>query len=162
MTDLLRWLTAVCWLDEPSTVTFLELALNYVEFSERTLPTTPQAMFWGHPLSLQERARVLRLALTHLQKLVKKGSLHPATHMTRCGAPIPLGGSAVCGLNRRPYFTCRQKMIQHIRTLTQCWKATWITHSHTRPATQRPYVYRARNTRRRWKRLACSAPSPAV
>ena len=70
---------------------------------------------------LQERARVLRLALKqeHLQKLVKMGSLHPAAHMTRCGALTPLGGPAVCGLNRRPYFTCRQKMIGNIRALTQ-------------------------------------------
>ena len=70
----------------------------------------------------------------------KNCSLHPATHMTRCRALIPLGGPAACGLNRRPYFTCRQKMMQHIRTLTQyCW-ATWITRSHTRPAAQQPYV----------------------
>ena len=37
-------------------------------------------------------------------------------------------------------------MIQHIRTLTQYCEATWITHSHTRPVVQRPYVYRARKT----------------
>ena len=89
---------------------------------------------------------MLRLALTHLQKLTKKGSLHPAPHTTRCGALIPLGGLAVCGLNRRPYFTCRQKMIQHICTLTQYCEATWITRSHTRLAEQRPYVCRARKT----------------
>ena len=33
----------------------------------------------GHTLSLQERAHVLRLVLTHLQKVVNKGSLDPDT-----------------------------------------------------------------------------------
>ena len=65
--------------------------------------------------------------------------------MTSYGALIPLGGPAVCGLNR-PYFTCRQRMIQHVRTFTQYCEATWITRSHTRPAAQRPYAYRARKT----------------
>ena len=142
-----RWLKALRWLDEPGTVTYLELVVDFEEFPERTLLAAPQVQFRGHTLSLQERARVLRLVLTHLQKLVKKVSLHPVAHMTRCGALIPLGGPAVCGLNRRPYFTCRQKMIPHIRTLTQYYEATWITCSHTRPAVQRPYVYRARKTR---------------
>ena len=124
----------------------MELAPDFEEFSEGTPSAASQAQFQGHTLSLQERARVLRLALTHLQKLVNKGSLHPAAHMMRCGALIPLGGLAVCGVSRRPYCTCREQMIQHIRRLTQYCEATWITHSQTRPAVQRPYVYRARKT----------------
>ena len=100
--------------------------------------TAPQAQYMGHTLSLQERARVLRLALTHLQKLVKAGSLHPAAHMTRCGALIPLGGLTVCGLNTRRYFTCRHKMIGHIHTLAQYCEAAWITRSHTASSTPPP------------------------
>ena len=37
-------------------------------------------------------------------------------------------------------------MIQHVRALTRYCEATWIMRSHTRPAAQRPYVYRARKT----------------
>ena len=114
--------------------------MDFEEFSKRTLLAAPQAQFMGHTLSVQEHARVLWLAFTHLQRLVKTGSLHLVAHMTRCGALIPLGGLAICGLNRTPYFTCRQKMIERIHTLTQYREATWITRSHTRPAVQRPYV----------------------
>ena len=117
-----------------------EPPLDFEKFSERTLPVAPQAQYMGHTLSPQECARMLRLALSHMQKLVKMGSLHPAAHMTWCGALIPLGGQAVCGLNKRPYFTCTHKMIGHIHTLAQYCEATWITRSHARLATQRPYV----------------------
>ena len=102
---------------------------------------------------------MLRLALTQLQKLVKKGSLHPAAHMRRCGTLIPLGGPALCGLNRRPYFTCRQKMIQHIHTLIQYCEATWITRLHTPGGT---LAVQYTKPLKRWKRLAYSVPSPEV
>ena len=74
-TDLLRWLRALQWIDEPSTVTFIELALDFEEFAERTLPAGPHAKFRGHTLPLQERARVLRLALCTLQRRAKSGHL---------------------------------------------------------------------------------------
>ena len=117
MTNLLRWLRALRWPEELGTFTFSELGLDFEESSERTLPAGYQ-----------------------------QGSLHRESHMTRCGALIPPGGRAVCGLNWRPYLTFRQKMIRHICTLTQSCEATWIARSHTRPAAQRPYVYRARKT----------------
>ena len=79
ITDLLRWLRALLWTDEPGTVTFIELALDSEEFAERTQPAAPQATFRGHTLPLQERARVLRLSLCTLQRLVKLGTLHRAT-----------------------------------------------------------------------------------
>ena len=47
---------------------------HFEEHAARTLPAAPQAKFQGHTLPLQERARVLRLALCTLQKLVKSGS----------------------------------------------------------------------------------------
>ena len=82
MTDSLRWLRALHWPDEPGTVTYLELRMDWTEC---TLPPAPQAKFAGHTLPLQERAPVLCLALSTQQKLVKLGALHPATNMTRCG-----------------------------------------------------------------------------
>ena len=42
VTDLLQWLHALQWINEPNTITFLELALDFEEFSERTLPQAPQ------------------------------------------------------------------------------------------------------------------------
>ena len=66
MTDLLRWRGVLHWQEELGTVTFLELALDFEEFSEGTLPAAPQAQYMDHTLSLQERGHVPRLALTHL------------------------------------------------------------------------------------------------
>ena len=79
------------WAPEPGTVTFLELALDFEEFAQRTLPHAPQAKFKGTTLSLQERGRVLRLAMANAQRLVTKGHLHPARVVTRCSSLVPLG-----------------------------------------------------------------------
>ena len=76
--------------------------------------THTQAKFKGTTLSLQERGRVLRLAITSAQRLVTKGQLHPARIVTRCNSLVPLGGPALCGLNRRPYFACRAPLHTHI------------------------------------------------
>ena len=77
-------------------MSFIELALDFEEYAERTLSAAPEAKFQGHTLPLQERAKVLRLALCTLQKLVKTGSLHPAKVITRA---VPLDGPPVAGLN---------------------------------------------------------------
>ena len=114
ITELLRWLRALQWTDEPCTVTFIELALDFEEFADRTPPAAPQAKFRGHTLPLQERARVLRLALCTLQRLVKSGTLHSAKVITRSAALVPMGGPALAGWNRRPYFACRSAMIPHM------------------------------------------------
>ena len=53
MTAVLRWLHALHWPDEPGTVTYIELALDFEEFIECTLPTAPQTKFAGHTLPLQ-------------------------------------------------------------------------------------------------------------
>ena len=70
MADLLSWLGALVWADEVGTVSFLELAMDFEAHAGRALPAAPQAAFRGTSLPLQERARVLRLALTTLGKLV--------------------------------------------------------------------------------------------
>ena len=92
LADVLRWLRELHWTPEPGTVTFLELALDFEEFAQRTLPHAPQAKFKGTTLSLQERGRVLRLAVANAQRLVTKGHLHPARVVTRCSSLVPLGG----------------------------------------------------------------------
>ena len=108
--------------------------------------THTQAKYTGHTLPPQEHAHVLRLALATLQKLVKTRVLYPTANMTRCGAPIPLGGPALCGLNKRPYFACRYQMIAHINMLARFCESTWATCSNARAHARRPYVYRARKT----------------
>ena len=142
--DLLRWLRALQWADETGTVTFIELPLDFEEFTERTLPAAPQAKFRGHTLPLQERARVLKLAPCTLQRLVKSGTLHPAKVITRSVALVPMGGPALAGLNRRPYFACRSAMISHMEQLACCCESTWTLRMHARMQAQRPCVYRVR------------------
>ena len=147
LADLLGWLRALTWPEEPGTVTFLELAIDFEEFAQRTLPHAPQAKYAGHTLSLQERGRVLRLAMSSAQRLVTSGQLHPAGMVTRCGSLVPLGGPAICGLNKRPYFARREAMISHIRKLVQYCEEQWVAKAGThRTHALRPYTYRPRKT----------------
>ena len=147
LADLLRWLRELHWAPEPGTVTFLELALDFEEFAQRTLPHAPQAKFKGTTLSLQERGRVLRLAMANAQRLVTKGHLHPARVVTRCSSLVPLGGPALCGLNCRPYFTCRSAMSMHVQQLAAYCERTWATKVGLhRIHKLRPYTHRPRRT----------------
>ena len=107
---------------------------------------TPQAKFQGCTLPLQERARVLRLALYTLQRLVKSGSLHPANVIARATSLVPLGGPPVAGLNRRPYFAWRDAMHRHVQLLASCCESTWTLRTHTRTKAHKPYEYRRRTT----------------
>ena len=123
ITDLLRRLRALQWTDDTGTVTFVELAPNFEEFAERTLPSAPQAKFRGHTLPLRERARVLKLALCTLQRQVKSGTLHPAKDITRSAALVSMGGPTLAGLNKRPYFACRSAMLSHMEQLARCYES---------------------------------------
>ena len=73
LADLLAWLGALMWADEVGTVTFLELAMDFEAHTQQVLPAALQAAFQG---TAPPRARVLRLALATLEKLVKTGFLH--------------------------------------------------------------------------------------
>ena len=134
------------WADEPGTVTFIELALDFEETSQRTLPTAPQAKYRGTALPLQERARVLRLALCTMQKLVTRGALHRTKVITRGNSLVPLGGPQQSGLNRRPYFVSRQAMVGHIAKLSQYREETWALRARSRQNKARTYVYRHRRS----------------
>ena len=134
LADLLSW-------TQPGTVTFIELALDFEETSQRTLPTAPQAKYRGTALPLQERAKVLRLALCTNQKLVTRGALHPAKVITRANSVVPLGGPQQSGLSRRPYFVSRRAMVGHIAKLSQYCEETWALRAHSRQNKARSYVY---------------------
>ena len=114
LVDLVRWLRALTWAQEPGTVALLELALDFEEFAQRTLPRAPQAKFKGTTLSLQERGRVLRLAVASAKRLVTKGQLHPARVVTRCSSLVPIGGPTLCSPNSRPYFACKSALHTNI------------------------------------------------
>ena len=146
LADLLAWLRALQWTDDTNTVSFIELALDFEESAARTLPAAPQAKFQGHTLPLQERARVLRLALCTLQRLVKSGSLQPAKVITCATSLVPLGGPPVAGLNRRPYFACCDAMHKHIQLLASYCECTWTLRTHMRSNAHRPYEYRRKKT----------------
>ena len=146
LADLLAWLRALQWTEDTDTVSFIELALDFKEHAARILPAAPQAKFQGHTLPLQERARVLRLALCTLQRLVKLGSLHLAKVITRATSLVPLGGPPVAGLNCHPYFACRDAMHKHVQLLASYCESTWTLRTHTRTTAHRPYKYRRRKT----------------
>ena len=139
LADLLSW-------TQPGTVTFIQLALDFEETSQRTLPTAPQAKYRGTALPLQERAKVLRLALCTNQKLVTRGALHPAKVITRANSVVPLGGPQQSGLSRRPYFVSRRAMVGHIAKLSQYCEETWALRAHSRQNKARSYVYRHRRS----------------
>ena len=78
----------------------------------------------------------------HCKNLVKTGSLHPTKVITRATSLVPLGGLPVAGLNRRPYFACRNAMQTHVKHLSSYCEFTLAPHTHTRTNAHRPYVYR--------------------
>ena len=84
-TTLLSWLSKLKWPGGLGEVTYVELALDYEGFSGQCLPSTPNSRLCGLALPLSERARVMRVALTKLARLVQV-QLFPAKLMQRSTA----------------------------------------------------------------------------
>ena len=85
--------------------------------------------------------------MANAQRLVTKGHLHPARVVTCCSSLVPLGGPALCGLNCRPYFTCRSAMNTHVQQLAAYCERTWATKvGLNRIHKLRPYTHRPRKT----------------
>ena len=133
MTILLQWMRALRWQPEPSHVTFLELALDFEAYSRRSLSCSPGSELSGIALPLQERARVLRLALVILRRHVTTGMLFPWTFISRANALIPLGCGSHNGLSRRPYFSMPASMIVQLEKLQKYAESRWI-HRTLRPS----------------------------
>ena len=69
LVDLLLWLAQLHWVPPGEVqVTFIELALDFEATAGRALPPTPQSSLQGVALSLQEWARVLRVAFMALKR----------------------------------------------------------------------------------------------
>ena len=73
--DLVRWLAQLQWTTRGH-VTFVELALDYEATIMRAIPAAPASRLCAQVLSLPERARVLRVAMTVLSKHVVSGVLY--------------------------------------------------------------------------------------
>ena len=98
-------------------MTFIELALDLEATAGRALPPTPQSSLQGVALSLQERARVLRVAFVGL----KRHSVGPppflGAFVNRAPSLVPLGAGPQAGLSRRPYFLSLGAMARQLAAL---------------------------------------------
>ena len=89
----------------------MELALDFEAHSGRALPVTPSAVLKAEVMSLHERARVLQVALSILQKHVVQGSLMCGEMTSSANSLVPMGAGLMVGLTAHPYFTRRGEML---------------------------------------------------
>ena len=102
----------------PSAVdTFVELALDFEATSMQALPAAPASKLCAQVLSLHERARVLRMAMTVLSKHVVSGDLYKGGMINRARLLVPLGAGVMAGLTTRPYFASRAEMSVQLKGL---------------------------------------------
>ena len=85
----------------------MELALDFEAHSGRALPATLSAVLKAEVMSLHERARVLRVAMSILQKHVVQGSLMCGETTSRANSLVPMGAVLMVGLTACPHFTRR-------------------------------------------------------
>ena len=123
--DLIRWVNELVWIPGKGQVSFMELAMDFECFAAHTLPASPQAVYRATALPLPERARVLKLALTTLQKLSVAGDVLPGGVLTKCSSLVPLGGPTVVGVSARPYFTRRPDMLKLLQNLREYCELRW-------------------------------------
>ena len=130
---LTSWLEAMRWVPESTAhATFLELALDFEAFSGHALPSSPSAKFVAPALPLQERARVLRVALIIMRRHVLHGSLFPGKLIARANSLSPFGAGCHMGLNMRPYFAAPNAMIHQIDALQRYTEGRWISQQMVR------------------------------
>ena len=95
---MLKWLRELRWLITEDTlpqghrlVSFMELSLDFESHAGPPLPPTPQSRFVGTEMSLHEKGRVVRLAVTLLGRVAGKQSILVAPITTHCRSLVPLG-----------------------------------------------------------------------
>ena len=128
---MVAWLQDLQWLPVDDTlphghgqVSFMELALDFETHAGRPLPPTPQPRFTGTELSLQEKGRVVRLAVTLMGKAAGRESILPARITNHCRSLVPLGAGPVVGVKGRPLFTRPMAVWHHLKRL-QKYNAEW-------------------------------------
>ena len=144
---VLSWLLELQWLDLPPAeerhpkahwqVSFMELAIDFEAYASRQLPPAPQSRFQGGDMSLQEKARVMRLITTLQGCSVGKESILPAKLTNSCKSLIPMGAGAVMGLEGRPLLTKPRNVWKHLQRLRKYGEHRWAQRQRQRQAKHR-------------------------
>ena len=144
---VLSWLSELQWLDVPLAeethprahwqVSFMELAIDFEAYAGRQLPPAPQSQFQGGDMSLQEKARVMRLITTLLGRSVGKKTILPAKLTNSCKSLIPMGAGAVLGLEWRPLLTKPLDVWKHLRRPRKYEEDRWAQRQRQRQAKHR-------------------------
>ena len=149
---VLRWLSELQWLPRDDSlpeahrqVSFMELALDFESYTGRPLPLTPQTRFKGGEMSLQEKGRVLRLAVSLLGKAAGRESILPAGFTNRCRSLVPLGAGTTAGVKGRPIFT-RPAAVWH----QQYSAKRWAQQQQAKVAQQQSKRRRAEGVKVKW------------
>ena len=151
---VLRWLSELQWLPRDDSlpeahrqVSFLELALDFESYTGRPLPPTPQTRFKGGEMSLQEKGRVLRLAVSLLGKAAGRESILPAGFTNRCRSLVPLGAGTMAGVKGRPIFTRPAAVWHHLRRMQQYSAKRWAQQQQAKVAPQQSKHRRAQGVK---------------
>ena len=97
-------------------------------------------------MSLQEKGRVLRLAVSLLGKAAGRESILPAGFTNRCRSLVPLGAGATAGVKGRPIFTRPVAVWHHLRRMQQYSAKRWAQQQQARVARQQSKRRRAQGT----------------
>ena len=140
---MVAWLQHPGWLPADGTppqghghVSFMELALDFETHAGRPLPPTPQSRFAGTELSLQEKGRVVRLAVTLMGKAAGRKSILPARIANHCRSLVPLGACPVVGVKGRPLFTRPMAVWHHLKRLQGYNAERWAQQQQSTVAKQ--------------------------
>ena len=144
---VLRRLSELQWLALPPAeerhprahwqVSFMELAIDFEAYAGRQLPPAPQSRFQGGDMTLQEKARVMRLITTLLGRSVGKESILLAKLTNNCKSLIPMGAGAVMGLEGRPLLTKPLDVAKHLQRLRKYGEERWAQRQRLRQAKHR-------------------------
>ena len=85
-------------------------------------------------MSLHERARVLRVVLSVLQKHVIQGSMLCGEMISRANSLVPMGAGLMVGLTSRPYFTRRGGVPIQLLGLRDYSESHLVSRLHRREA----------------------------
>ena len=138
------WLQDLEWLAADDTlphghghVFFMELALDFESQAGRPLPPIPQSRFAGTELSLQEKGRVVRLAVTLMGKAAGRESVLPAPITNHCRSLVLLGAGPVVGVKGRPLFTRPMAVWHHLKRLQRYNSEQWAQQQQSGVVKQR-------------------------
>ena len=129
--DLLLWLRSLHWTDD--TVSFIELALNFEEYAERTLPAAPQAKFQGHtlPYHCKRGPRYYAWCYAHYRSWSNRALSTPpkSSRAPRRWCPW---AARLWRASIDARILHAPAMHKHIQHLASYCKSTWTQRTHTR------------------------------